>query len=259
MARSAFLSLLLLFTSPISAFIPTPKVARDILRRQTDIASACSALNSSLPGRVSFPGNSNYTTEMSHYWNEGLKSDTPSCIVQPESAQEVATSVTLLGQSQYQSVPFTVKSGGHDPNPGHSAINNGVIIALSHLNGTTYDAANNVAYVKPGGSWGDVISTLDQYDVTVVGGRLCKLSYSKTFLSVTNNLNAPVGLGGYLTGGGLSFLSTQYGFACDVRTSRNSAAKVLTKCRVSLNWRRFCLTGRLQTLILRTIRIYSPS
>lgn len=26
-----------------------------------------------------------------------------------------------------------------------------------------------------------------------------------------------VGIGGYLTGGGLSFLSTQYGFACDVR------------------------------------------
>jgi hypothetical protein len=25
-----------------------------------------------------------------------------------------------------------------------------------------------------------------------------------------------VGIGGYLTGGGLSFLSTQYGFACDV-------------------------------------------
>jgi len=180
MARLSFLSLLLLVSNPISAFIPMPKQAEEVLRRslpkrQSNITSACSVLNSTIPGRVLFPGNSGYTTEMDIYWNQGLKSDTPNCIVQPVSAEEVATAITLLNQPEYQSVPFTVKSGGHDPNPGHSAINSGVIIALSHLNGTTYDAANNVAYVKPGGHWGDVISTLDQYNVTVVGGRLCKL------------------------------------------------------------------------------------
>lgn len=172
MAFIIFLPFLLLFNSFTSAYVPLSKKAVPLLRRQANITAACSALNAALPDRVTYPGQSAYETEMQNYWNEGLKSDTPNCIVQPESAQEVSTAITLIGQPDYQGVPFTVKSGGHDPNPGHSAIDNGVIIALSQLNGTTYDAANNVAYVKPGGRWSDVIGALDPYDVTVVGGRL---------------------------------------------------------------------------------------
>jgi hypothetical protein len=65
-----------------------------------------------------------------------------------------------------------VKSGGHDPNPNHSAINGGVLIALSQLNGTALDAKKGVAYVKPGGTWSTAVRALKPNNVTVVGGRL---------------------------------------------------------------------------------------
>lgn len=177
MAVISALPFLLLFSSLTLGYVPLSKKAVPLYPRQANITAACSALNAALPDRVTYPGQSAYNTEMQNYWNEGLKSDTPNCIVQPESAQEVSTAITLIGQPQYQGVPFAVKSGGHDPNPGHAAIDSGVIIALSQLNGTTYDAANNVAYVKPGGRWSDVIEALDPYDVTVVGGRLGELHH----------------------------------------------------------------------------------
>lgn len=175
MALFALVPFFTFFASLTSAHAPLSRMPMPLLRRQANITAACSALNAALPDRVTYAGQTAYETEMQNYWSGGLKDDTPNCIVQPESAQEVSTAITLLGQSQYQGVPFTVKSGGHDPNPGHSAINSGVIIALSQLNGTTYDEANNVAYVKPGGHWSDVMEALDPYNVTVVGGRLGEL------------------------------------------------------------------------------------
>ncbi|KAK7414984.1 hypothetical protein QQX98_006217 [Neonectria punicea] len=100
--------------------------------------------------------------------------------------------------NKHPDVNVAAKSGGHDPNPGHATVHDGVLISLSEIAGTTYDRSKNVAYVKPGGEWNDVISPLDKEGVTVVGGRL-----------------GIVGIGGYLLQGGISFLSAQYGLAAD--------------------------------------------
>ncbi|KAH7153379.1 hypothetical protein EDB81DRAFT_931853 [Dactylonectria macrodidyma] len=157
---------------------------------------ACKELSKALPGRVSLPLSINYYRESSEYWSTILRDIKPACVVLPESALEVATGVKIL--NKYPDVEFTAKSGGHDPNPGHATVRDGVLFSLSEISGTTYDKSNNLAYVKPGGEWNDVISTLNQYGVTVVGGRL-----------------GIVGIGGYLLQGGISFLSSQYGLAAD--------------------------------------------
>ena len=52
--------------------------------------------------------------------------------------------------------------------------------------------------VGPGNDWQDVHKALEDTGVTVVGGRI-----------------GEVGVGGYVVGGGLSFLSTQYGWAAN--------------------------------------------
>lgn len=67
-------------------------------------------------------------------------------------------------------------------NVGHGSIHDGILIAMRKIAGTTYDKDTNLAYVKPGGEWNDVIGALDAYGVAVVGGRLgmfrgTKLSY----------------------------------------------------------------------------------
>ncbi|KPM42450.1 hypothetical protein AK830_g4102 [Neonectria ditissima] len=157
---------------------------------------ACKELSKALPGRVSLPLTINYYQEASEYWSTVLRDIKPACVVLPVSALEVATAVKVL--NKYPDVDFTAKSGGHDPNPGHATVRDGVLISLSEIAGTVYDKNRNLAYLKPGGEWNDVISTLDKEGVTMVGGRL-----------------GIVGIGGYLLQGGISFLSSQYGLAAD--------------------------------------------
>ncbi|KAK7956316.1 uncharacterized protein PG986_005538, partial [Apiospora aurea] len=145
-----------------------------------------------------FPGGAAYWAELRHYWSKSLADLRPACVVQPVTAAQVAAVVRVLNHRNHTSVRFAVKSGGHDPNPGHASVDGGVLVALRHLDGVRYDAEKGVAYVKPGGEWNDVIGALEPHGVTVVGGRL-----------------GIVGVGGFLLQGGLSFLSAQHGLAAD--------------------------------------------
>ncbi|KAK8068497.1 hypothetical protein PG996_007609 [Apiospora saccharicola] len=158
---------------------------------------ACHAIADQLPeGRVAYPLQLPYITETQQYWSLALRDLRPACIVSPQDTEQVAAAVRVLANRA--DVPFTVKSGGHDPNPGHSSIDDGVLIAMREMVGATYDAETGLAHVKPAGEWNDVIGDLEPSGVTVVGGRL-----------------GIVGVGGLLLQGGISFLSTQYGLAAD--------------------------------------------
>jgi FAD binding domain len=216
MARTIRLSLLSLFA--LSAFaIPS-----------TDTTAACAELATKIPGQV-FTSGDVYKAELKNYWSAALKLTKPACIVRPKAKEGVATAMITLGK--YKGATYTVKSGGHDPNPGHSAIDDGVLIALGSLNGTHYDSANGVAHVKPGGQWNDVIGPLDKQGVAVVGGRLGKYHLIFYVENSTNMCTGLVGVGGYLAQGGLSFMSNEYGFAADVsHFVIIKAANRLTKC-----------------------------
>ena len=159
---------------------------------------ACHAIADELPeGRVAYPLQLPYIAETQRYWSLALRDLRPACIVSPQDTEQVAAAVRVLANRT--DAPFTVKSGGHDPNPGHSSIDDGVLIAMREMVGATYDAETGHAHVKPAGEWNDVVEDLEPSGVTVVGGRL-----------------GVVGVGGLLLQGGLSFLSAQYGLAADV-------------------------------------------
>lgn len=94
---------------------------------------------------------------------------------------------------------FSVRSGGHSPNPGFSGIGSqGILIDLQRLNAVSLSADKKVATVSPGARWGDVFSILDANQTTVVGGRV-----------------PDVGVGGLILGGGFFHTSGQYGLAAD--------------------------------------------
>lgn len=157
---------------------------------------ACKDIDDALPGCLSWPLGLRYTTETQEYWSTALRDLKPACVVHPSNTSEVATIIQIL--NKYPDVDFSAKSGGHDPNPGHGSVQDGVLIALRDISGATYNNQTGLAYVKPGGTWNDVIGDLEPSGVTVVGGRL-----------------GIVGVGGYLLQGGISFLSAQYGLAAD--------------------------------------------
>lgn len=132
--------------------------------------SACKEIASAIPDRVKYPLSIPYIAETQSYWSTALRELQPACIVFPESVEEVSVAVKVL--NKYPDVNFAAKSGGHDPNPGHGSVHEGVLITMKKITGTTYDKDTNLAYVKPGGEWNDPIGALDKQGVTVVGGRL---------------------------------------------------------------------------------------
>lgn len=132
----------------------------------------CNEANDALPGKVLTQGllSTEYAYETQQYWATNLRSVNPACIVQPNSAQDIAIVVKIL--NKYPTVRFATRSGGHDPNKDHSTIQDGVLITMTDLVGATYDAQEDVAYVRPGGEWNDVIGDLEQSGVAIAGGRL---------------------------------------------------------------------------------------
>jgi hypothetical protein len=137
---------------------------------QAQAQTACNEIKRALPGKLSLPNEPAYNKENFDYYNIGLAELKPACIAFPESAEDVSKVVKIL--NTHRDVKFAIKSGGHDPNAGHSSVSGGVLIALRRITGTTYDREKKVAYVKPGGHWTDPVKILGRDNVTVVSGRL---------------------------------------------------------------------------------------
>lgn len=93
---------------------------------------------------------------------------------------------------------FAVKSGGHAAFSGASNIDNGIVIDLVKLNQVTVSDDKKETSVGPGNVWYDVYSKLDPMGLSVIGGRV-----------------SAIGVGGLTLGGGVSFFSNRYGWACD--------------------------------------------
>jgi FAD/FMN-containing dehydrogenase len=164
-----------------------------------DTTKACQILATKLPGILNWPTDAAFIKEQKNYWSSACREATPACILLPTSAEDVSIAVKILRDAP--AARWTIKSGGHDPNVGHSSLKDGIVIALGKMKGAEYVADKGVVQLKPGGPWVDAVKSLEPYNVTVASGRI-----------------GNVGIGGFLLGGGLSFLSAQYGMAGDVST-----------------------------------------
>ncbi|KAK7946147.1 uncharacterized protein PG986_010468 [Apiospora aurea] len=166
------MALLNLFLGAVLWPLPTAQAAAAAAAPPSESTTqACREIADALPaGRVAYPLQLAYTLETQWYWSLALRELRPACIVSPRDAEQVSAAVRVL--NEHPDVQFTVKSGGHDPNPGHSSIDGGVLVAMREMVGATYDAATGLARVRPAGEWNDVIGDLEPSGVTVVGGRL---------------------------------------------------------------------------------------
>ncbi|KAF3226266.1 hypothetical protein TWF106_000761 [Orbilia oligospora] len=131
---------------------------------------------------------------LSTYWTPAARLN-PTCIFTPTNTQDVARAVKLFTRKNCQ---FAIRSGGHSYNPGWAGITNGVLISLYGLNNISYDSIHGLASIGAGNRWTDVYGALLEHGVTVLGGR-----------------NSDLGVGGYLTGGGISYYSNDRGWATD--------------------------------------------
>ncbi|KPM34456.1 hypothetical protein AK830_g12112 [Neonectria ditissima] len=129
------------------------------------------------------------------YWSSNQADVNPYCIFKPTRSTQVPVLVLL---SRLTQCPFAAKSGGHAAFAGASSIEGGITVSFANLNGIALSKDKKIASIEPGNIWGTVFEELTKSDVTVVGGRLYN-----------------IGVGGLTTGGGISFFSNLYGWACD--------------------------------------------
>ena len=163
---------------------------------------------------MAVPGSAEYNRSLSTYYAAQEADIQPLCIVQPETAEDVAATVETIsttadtlprGDTRTLQCRFAVRSGGHGVNAGQANIAGGVTIDLRGLDSIEVDGVTarsdngeKVISVGPGATWDQVYDALEPLGLMVAGGR-----------------NAGVGVGGLTTGGGISFFSPRRGWTCD--------------------------------------------
>ncbi|KAL3418745.1 FAD binding domain-containing protein [Phlyctema vagabunda] len=136
-----------------------------------------------------------YTAENQVSWNAGAWLG-PACVLTPANAEEMSEAVKGLVRF---GTPFAMRGGGHMPIPNAANINStGVLISSSKLTKMELSTDGGTLELAPANRWGDAYIYLNETGTgkMVVGGRY-----------------APVGVPGYLLGGGMSFFSNEYGFS----------------------------------------------
>ncbi|KAF5873791.1 putative fad- protein [Botrytis fragariae] len=139
----------------------------------------CSTLERLLPKQVSYPSSTTYISSVLSYYF-------------------VQEPLSNIYKKQPDATLLSIRSGGHSPIAGAANDNGGVTIDLTLMDTLSLNRDGSMVSVGAGSIWSKIYIQLEQRNLTVLGGRV-----------------AGIGVGGLLIGGGVSFLSPQYGWACD--------------------------------------------
>ncbi|KDQ27404.1 hypothetical protein PLEOSDRAFT_1104095 [Pleurotus ostreatus PC15] len=157
----------------------------------------CNSLEAVLVSSVIlYPGSSGYTDQLGSYYSLDQATQRPACRIAPSTAEDVALIVKYATASRCE---FAVRSGGHMSWEGSSNIgHNGFTIDLEGLKLMELQDGGETLSIAPGLIWGEVYAFLKPHGLHTVGAR-----------------SPGVGVGGFLLGGGVSFLSTEHGLGSD--------------------------------------------
>ncbi|PVI03626.1 FAD-binding domain-containing protein [Periconia macrospinosa] len=171
-------------------------VASTLTDTPTNKISGCEALEKKFTAKVWFPGSERYENETTIYWSKSvILQPGPLCVFTPFDAHDIATALPILHSNGSQ---FAVRGNGHMTVKGAASINNGILVALTDLRKLEISSDSEIASLGPGLTWFEVYNWVQKYDRVIVGARY-----------------APVGVSGFLLGGGISFLGPQYGWGAN--------------------------------------------
>lgn len=138
--------------------------------------------------------NPDFATDISHWY--GTSQQTPTCVFNAGSPEDVSVAMKIISSNR---TPFAVMGGGHTSNPGFSSTT-GVHMVLKNMQEIFLSPDRTTVELGFGLTWGDVYTKLDQYGVSVNGGRV-----------------AGPGVPGFSLGGGYSCKSTRRGVLVDLQ------------------------------------------
>ncbi|KAK8052913.1 hypothetical protein PG996_012214 [Apiospora saccharicola] len=168
-------------------------VAAATLLLGSALGDTCSDVASISSVDVQSPSSGPYIKEQADYWSSTCAALKPTCIMFPKSAEEVSTIINVLKGNDEK---FAIKSGGHNPNNYFSSVEGGPLISTQKMDQVLLDPATGIAKVGPGIRLDEIAAQLQGTGWTFVGGRI-----------------GNTGVGGLILGGGLSYMSAQYGWA----------------------------------------------
>ena len=155
--------------------------------------AACLELQNRFPGATHFSNTSSYIQDNTDFWSQASELG-PACIFAPSAAEELGEAVKVLTALRS---PFAMRGGGHMPIGDFNNINSsGVLLSSSGFKRLELATDGESVHVGPNNHWADVYEFLEPHGKVVVGGRL-----------------GIVGIPGFVTGGGASFFSAEYGWA----------------------------------------------
>ncbi|QLY28468.1 FAD-binding oxidoreductase [Nocardia huaxiensis] len=126
-----------------------------------------------------------------HIWN-GAIDRRPAFIAACRTAADVASAVRFGVRHE---LPIAVRGGGHSI-PGHSVCEGGLMVDLSPMKSIRVDG--EVVHVEPGVLWRELDAATEAHGRAVPGGEI-----------------SHTGVAGLTLGGGIGWLSRQYGLSCD--------------------------------------------
>ena len=149
-------------------------------------------LAAELTGTLIDPTHSDYNRARA-IWNAAIDRR-PSAVAQVQDAGDIAT---VLRHARAAGRRVSVRGGGHSA-PGHSCIDDAVMIDLGGLREVTVDAHLATARVGGGALWSDVDRATAAHGLATTGG-----------------LISHTGVGGLTLGGGIGWLMRKHGLAVD--------------------------------------------
>ncbi|KAI3337024.1 FAD binding domain protein [Xylariaceae sp. AK1471] len=160
-----------------------------------NVANTCGELKRLFGSKLSLPATREYSIVAPENWSETAQLS-PGCLFEPDTAQDVANALRIPVQ---RGTEFAVRGGGHMPVPGAANINGGVLLSLGNMRTMQMTNRNTIAQLGPGLRWNEVYNWTAEYGLAVSGGRY-----------------APVGVPGYLLGGGVNFFGSRYGWSSNM-------------------------------------------
>ena len=156
------------------AFLPVVAIAAGLQQTTT----ICKFVDSRIPGRISYPGNSVYNDSQSSYYSGQERDLKPSCVFRPNNTSEVSQFVQSIiadgnnGNTSYSTPLFAIRGGGHTLFRGAANIDGGITVDLRSMNSVVLSKDQKVASIGGAAVWSDVYPQLVPHNLTVMGGRV---------------------------------------------------------------------------------------
>jgi len=149
-------------------------------------------LRHSMAGTVVTPEDAEYDAAR-RVWNGDIDRH-PAAIARCTTTADVRAALVFARENSF---PIAVRSGGHSF-PGHSTVDDGIVIDLRLINAVTVDARTRLAKVGGGAVWSEVDAATLRHGLAVTGGHV-----------------SHTGVAGLTLGGGIGHLMRSMGLTSD--------------------------------------------